>query len=101
MGAVGQLTWARFRHRPGRWVLLVVGVAVALALPVVSAAIGGLVAVRTLSNVVEQLPAGQRTVIASYGGTADPAAQQHDDALVRSGLGTAHRPAGPPRDALR
>ena len=87
MGAIGQLTWARLRHRPGRWVLLVAGVAVALSLPVLSAATGRLVATRTLSNVVEQLPAGQRTVIASYGGTADPSAQAHDDGLVRAGLG--------------
>jgi len=86
VAAVGQLTWARLRHRPDRWVLLVVGVALALALPVVSAATGRLVAARTLSNAIEQLPTGERTVIASYGGTTDPAAQRHDDALVRTRL---------------
>ena len=86
MGAVGQLSWARIRHRPGRWALLVVGVALALAMPVVSAATGLLVAARTLSNAVDRLPAGERTVIASYGGTADAAAQAHDDRIVRASL---------------
>jgi hypothetical protein len=86
VGAVGQLTWARLRHRPGRWLLLALGVAVALLLPVVSAATGQLVAARTLSNAIDRLPVGERTVIASYGGTADPAAQQRDSALVRSGI---------------
>lgn len=95
MGAVGQLTRARLRHRPGRWVLLAVGVALALALPVLSAATGRLVAAQTLSHAVEALPVGQRTVIASYGGTADPSAQQHDDALVRAGLARlSGRPVG-------
>ena len=86
MSAIGQLTRARLRHRPGRWVLLVVGVALALAMPVVSAATGRLVATRTLSNAVEQLPVGERTVIASYGGTSDPAQQARDDRLVRAAL---------------
>ena len=86
MGAVGQLTWARLRHRPARWLLLAAGVAIALALPVVSAATGHLVAARTLSHAIDALPVGERTVIASYGGTADPAEQEHDDGLVREGL---------------
>jgi hypothetical protein len=86
VGAVGQLTWARLRHRPGRWLLLALGVALALLLPVVSAATGQLVAARTLSNAIDGLPAGERTVIASYGGTADPSAQQRDSALVRTGI---------------
>lgn len=87
MGAVWQLTWARFRHRPAHWLLLVVGVALALALPVISDATGRVVAARALSNAVEQLPVGERTVIASYGGTADATEQRHDDGLVREGLG--------------
>ena len=56
MGAVGQLTWARLRHRPGRWLLLALGVALALLLPVVSAATGQLVAARTLSNAIDRPP---------------------------------------------
>ena len=95
MGAVGQLTCARLRHRPGRWVLLAVGVALALALPVLSAATGRLVAAQTLSHAIEQLPVGERTVIASYGGTADPSVQRHDDQLVRSALAAlTGRPVG-------
>lgn len=87
MGAVGELTRARIRHRPGRWVLVALGVALALALPVVSAATGRVVAARALASAVEALPAGERTVVAAYGGTQDPAEQQRDAALVRDGLG--------------
>jgi hypothetical protein len=95
VGAVGQLTRARLRHRPGRWVLLAVGVALALALPVLSAATGRLVAAQTLSHAIQALPVGERTVIASYGGTADPSAQRHDDQLVRNGLAAlSARPVG-------
>ena len=95
MGAVGQLTWARLRHRPARWLLLSLGVALALLLPVLSAATGQLVAARTLSNAIDRLPVGERTVIASYGGTADTAAQQRDSELVRTGITTlTSRPIG-------
>ena len=68
MGAIGELTRARFRHRPGRWLLVAVGVALALALPVVSAATGRVVAARALASAVEALPVGERTVVAAYGG---------------------------------
>ena len=64
----------------------IAGAGIALALPVVSAATGHLVAARTLSHAIDALPVGERTVIASYGGTADPAEQEHDDGLVREGL---------------
>lgn len=86
MGAVGRLTWARLRHRPAHWAILVLGVAVALALPVLSAATGRVVAARALTHAVDQLPAGERTVIASYGGTADPAQQSVDAGIVRAGI---------------
>lgn len=87
MGAIGELTRARFRHRPGRWLLVAVGVALALALPVVSAATGRVVAARALASAVEALPVGERTVVAAYGGTQDPAEQRRDASLVRDGLG--------------
>jgi hypothetical protein len=86
VAAVWALTLARLRHRPAPWLLLVVGVAVALALPVVSAATGLVVATRALSHAVDQLPPGERTVVATYGGTPDPAVQRHDDAIARDGL---------------
>ena len=86
MGWVARLGWARVRHRPVRWALLSLGVALALALPVLSAATGRVVAAQALSHAVDQLPPGERTVIASYGGVADPAEQRADDAKVRSGL---------------
>ena len=87
MGAVGDLTLARLRHHPGRWALVATGVALALALPVVSAATARVVAARALSTAVEALPPGERTVIAAYGGSRDPAQERSVDTLVRAGLG--------------
>ncbi|HET7901355.1 MAG TPA: hypothetical protein VFL59_09220 [Candidatus Nanopelagicales bacterium] len=87
MGAIGELTRARIRHRPGRWILVALGVALALALPVVSAATGRVVATRALESAVAALPVGERTVIAAYGGARDPELQKRDDALVRDGVG--------------
>ena len=87
MGAIGELTRARIRHRPGRWLLVAVGVALALALPVVSAATGRVVATRALESAVAALPVGERTVVAAYGGARDAAQQQADDALVRAEIG--------------
>ncbi len=86
MGVVGQLTSARLRRHPARWLLLALGVALALTLPVVSAATGHLVASQSLAHTVEQLPAGDRTVIAAYGGSREDATQRRDDATVREGL---------------
>ena len=68
MGAIGELTRARIGHRPGRWILVALGVALALALPVISAATGRVVATRALEAAVESLPVGERTVVAAYGG---------------------------------
>jgi hypothetical protein len=76
VGAVGDLTLARLRHHPGRWALVAAGVALALALPVVSAATARVVAARALSTAVEALPPGERTVIAAYGGSRDPAQER-------------------------
>ncbi len=86
MGAVGQLTRARLLHHPTRWLLLVLGVALALALPVLAAATGHIVAGQALANAIEALPPGERTVIASYGGNADPSAQAQEDTRVRGEL---------------
>lgn len=87
MGAIGELTRARIGHRPGRWILVALGVALALALPVISAATGRVVATRALEAAVESLPVGERTVVAAYGGARDPAVQRADDALVREEVG--------------
>jgi hypothetical protein len=86
VAVVGELTVARLRRHPAGWLLLVLGVALALALPVLAAATGRVVAGRALQNAIEALPAGQRTVVAAYGGTQDVEQQERDDARVRAGL---------------
>ncbi|MFN8167534.1 MAG: hypothetical protein U0S36_01975 [Candidatus Nanopelagicales bacterium] len=86
MGVVAELTSARLRRHPAGWLLLVLGVALALALPVLAAATGRVVSGRALENAVAALPAGERTVVAAYGGTQDVERQRRDDAVVRAGL---------------
>ena len=86
MGVVGELTRARLRRHPAGWLLLVVGVALSLALPVLSAATGLIVAGRALENAVAALPVGERSVVAAYGGTQDQDQQRRDDSTVRAGL---------------
>jgi hypothetical protein len=86
VGWVAQLGWARMRHRPWRWLLLSLGVALALALPVLSMATGRVVAAQALTHAVDQLAPGDRTVVAAYGGALAPPQQSADDVAVRRGL---------------
>src|SRR6476659_6211525 len=68
MGAVADLVRARARYRVSAWVLVAAGTALAAALPVASAAASRLVASAALEHGLQQLPAGQRSVIVSYNG---------------------------------
>jgi hypothetical protein len=87
VAVAGGLALAQLRHRPARYSLLALGIALAVALPVVARASAGLVAGRTLVAAIGALPVGERSLVVSYGGTQDPARQVANDALVRAQLG--------------
>ncbi len=70
MRAVPWLVWARFRHRPGSWLVVILGVAVAVAMPVLAAASAVVVSAAALAHGVAELPAGQRSLIVSYPGVS-------------------------------
>jgi hypothetical protein len=84
---VGSLAAAQLRHRPGRWALLVAGVALAAAIPVVAAGAGDSVAAQTVRTTVHQMSPGERTITVVGTGTiysrSDAA---RFDALVRTQL---------------
>ncbi len=63
MGVVTSLAGAQLRHRPGRWALLAVGVALALTLPVIAAGTGTVVSADTLRRTVGTLDPGSRGIL--------------------------------------
>ena len=87
MGIVASLAGAQLRHRPGRWALLVAGVALAAAIPVVAAGAGDSVAAQTVRNTVSQLSPGDRTITVLGTGTIyDPNEFVSFDGLTRQQL---------------
>ncbi len=86
MAVTGTLALAGLRHRPARYVVLALGLALSVALPVLGQASGAVVAGRTLVAAIAALPPGERSLTVTYGGAVEPAAQQTDDAFVRGQL---------------
>jgi len=78
------LAAAQLRHRPARWALLVVGVALAAAIPVIAAGAGDTVAAQTVRTTARQLSPGDRTITALSTGTIySPSDAASFDTLVR------------------
>jgi hypothetical protein len=63
------LAAAQLRHRPVRWALLVAGVALAAAIPVVAAGAGDTVAAQTVRTAVWQMSPGDRSITVLGTGT--------------------------------
>ena len=74
MRVVPALVWARLRHRPLRWLLVVLGLATATVLPVVAQGSTTVVAAQALRHGIAGLPPGQRSLIVSSPGVVLPAA---------------------------
>ena len=88
MAIAVSLAVAQLRHRPARWALLVAGVALASAIPVVAAAAGDTVAAQTVRTTVRQLDPGDRAITVLGTGTIySPADAAAFDTLVRRQLG--------------
>jgi len=82
------LAAAQLRHRPARWALLVVGVALAAAIPVIAAGAGDTVAAQTVRTTARQLSPGDRTITALSTGTIySPSDSASFDTLVRQQFG--------------
>ncbi|NUT34809.1 MAG: hypothetical protein HOV79_17265, partial [Hamadaea sp.] len=66
MVAILSLAFARLVKAPARWLLIVVGVAVATLLPMSAAATADATTIKALSHGLAALPPGERTLIVSY-----------------------------------
>jgi len=62
MSGYVRLGWAQIVHRPARWFMLALGVAMTVAIPVAAAGSAHLVANQTVRRAIDSLPAGERTV---------------------------------------
>lgn len=85
-GAAAGLAWAGLRHRPGRWLLLAVGIAVAACLPVVSQGLRAEASAAAVTAAVDGLAAPQRAVLAVTPRQLGPAELVEVDGLVRRGF---------------
>jgi len=65
---VASLAAARLRYRPLRRVLVVLGVAAAVAVPVAAQVSARVVGAQALAYGVQSLPAGERSLIVSVSG---------------------------------
>ncbi|MDP9220209.1 MAG: hypothetical protein M3P23_06685, partial [Actinomycetota bacterium] len=87
MRAVLALVAARARARAGSWALLALGVALAAAVPILTAASTRVAADGALEHGLAQLPAGQRSLTVSYNGSLTRAELARVDRAVRQQLG--------------
>ena len=93
MRVVLALAWAGLRHRPGRWVLLAVGVALGAVLPVVAGGLRATAESAAVAGAVDGLPADQRDLLAFDGANRNPAELAAVDAAVRAGWAGTGLPA--------
>ena len=83
------LALAGIRHRPGPWILLAAGVALATMLPLVAAGMRTEAAVAAVETAVQEVPPPSRTVLAVTGRDLRGAALEKVDGVVRDGFGAA------------
>ncbi len=83
------LAWAGTRHRPGSWLLLALGVALAAALPIVAAGLRAESTVAAVRSAIQTLPPPQRAVLAVTGVDVRGETLARIDATVRDGFGAA------------
>ena len=83
------LAWASVRHRPGGWLLLALGVALATVLPVISAGLRAESSVAAVRSVIDGLPPAKRAVLAVTFRDVRGTALADVDHAVRGGFSSA------------
>ena len=83
------LAWASVRHRPGGWLLLALGVALATVLPVISAGLRAESSVAAVRSVIDGLPPAKRAVLAVTFRDVRGTALADVDHSVRAGFSSA------------
>lgn len=80
------LALAQVRHRFGRWVLLGLGVALVVAVPVTAAGLSSATAARAVRHAIGELSPEQRMITVNQDTVAPEAQRAAQDAHVRAGL---------------
>ena len=83
------LAWASVRHRPGGWLLLALGVALASVLPVISAGLRAESSVAAVHSVIDGLPPAKRAALAVTFRDVRGTALADIDHTVRAGFSSA------------
>jgi hypothetical protein len=82
VGVLWSLVWAQLRHHRGRWLLLVVGIALVVAVPITSAGLASQVRVDSISRTVHDLaPADRALFVSVEGNEARVTTARADDAI--------------------
>ncbi len=89
VGVASGLAWSGVRHRPGGWLLLALGVALAVLLPVVAAGFRTEATVGAIRAAVDTLPVSQRAVLAVTSRDLRADALSSVDRSVRAGFSAA------------
>jgi hypothetical protein len=80
------LAWAGVRHRPASWILLALGVAIAVALPVFAAGLRLEAATAAVRSAIDALPPASRAVLAVTSTKLQGAELDQAGATVREGF---------------
>ena len=83
------LAWADVRHRPASWLLLAIGVAIAVALPVFAAGLRLEAATAAVRSAVDALPPASRAVLAVTSTKLESAELAQATAVVEEGFRSA------------
>jgi hypothetical protein len=88
MRIVWSLAWAQLRHLRGRWALLAAGIALVVAVPVITGAMSAQVSAQTIRRTIASLDLADRSLLVNQdGGSAlRIGSHEHNDVLVRRDL---------------
>ncbi len=88
MRIVWTLAWAQLRHLRGRWALLAAGIALVVAVPVVTSAMSAQVSAQTIRRTIASLDLADRSLLVNQDGGSALRIGSHDqnDVIVRREL---------------
>lgn len=87
LGMLGTLALAQLRHHKGRWALLAAGIALVVAVPIISDGLAVEVRAQSITRAVQQLDPGDRALLVTLEGDAPGATGARADTTIRTQLG--------------
>ena len=86
MGVLWSLIWAQLRHHRGRWILLTIGIALVVAVPITSAGLADQVRTDSITRTVHDLAPADRGLFVSVEGNEAGVTSAAADATIRREL---------------